>query len=74
MTSAVPVQNGLIAWPLALLLAAFSKTTHPNSFTLETALPWVLSNTPAKCEVDWMNECRDNGRTNRVTEAPSIYS
>ncbi len=61
-TSAVPVQNhfvrnGPIAWPPVLLLAAFSRTAHPNNFTLDTALPWVLSNTPAKCEVDQMNGC-----------------
>ena len=30
---------------------------------LDCALPWVLSNTPAKCEVDRMNGCRDNRRT-----------
>ncbi len=47
-TSAVPVRNGPIAWPPVLLHAAFSRTTHPNNFTLNAALPWVLSNAPAK--------------------------
>lgn len=58
--SAVPVHiwNGPIAWPPVLLLAAFSRTAHPNNLTLDTALPWGLSSTPAKCEVDWMNGCR----------------
>ncbi len=28
----------------------------------------VLSNTPAKCEVDQMNSCRDNRRTDRKTD------
>lgn len=39
LTSVVPVQNmpvqdGLIAWPLVFLLAAFLRATHPNYFTL----------------------------------------
>ncbi len=51
------------AWPPVLLLEVFSRTTHPNSFTMDTALPWVLSNTPAKCEVDQINDCRDNRQT-----------
>ncbi len=67
----MPVQNRSIAWPPVLLLPAFSKTAHPNNFRLDTALPWVLSNTPAKCEVDRMNGCPDNQRTDRQTE--SIY-
>ncbi len=50
-----PVRNGPTAWPPVLLLAAFSRTAHPNDFTLDTALLWVLSNTPAKCDVDRMN-------------------
>ncbi len=54
----MPVQNGLIACPPALLLAVFF-SAHPNNFTLDTALPWILSNTPTKCEVDRMNGCRD---------------
>ncbi len=70
ITSEVPVENvpvriGQIAWPPVLMLAAFSRTAHPNNFTLDTALPWVLRNTPAKCEVDRMNGCRDNRRTDR---------
>ncbi len=55
----------LISWPPVLLLAAFSRTTHPNNFTLNTSVPRVLSNTPAKCKVDRMNGCRDNRRADR---------
>ncbi len=51
-TSAVPVQNMLV-----LLFAVFFKTAHLNIFPFDTALPWVLRNTPTKCEVDWMNGC-----------------
>ncbi len=51
----MPVRNEPIAWPPVLQL---SLTAHPNNFTLNSALPWVLSNTPAKCEVDWINDCR----------------
>ena len=43
----VPVQNG----PMAVL----SRTVHPNNFSLDTALPCVLSNTLATCEVDRMD-------------------
>ena len=39
-------QNRLIAWPPGLL-AAFSRFAHPNNFTLDVALPRVISNTPA---------------------------
>ncbi len=38
-TSAVPVWNRMITWPPALLIRAFSRTTHPNNFTFATALP-----------------------------------
>ncbi len=70
--SAVPVQNmptgnGPIAGPLVLLFAAFSRTAHPNAFTLDTAPPLVFSNTPSECEVDRMSGCRDNRRTDRQT-------
>ena len=30
------------------LIAAFLRTAHPNKFKLDTAFPWVPSNTPAK--------------------------
>jgi len=45
---------------LLLLLAVCLSTAHPNIFTLHTALPWVVSNKPAKCEVNWINGCREN--------------
>ena len=72
-TSAVLVQNmsvmnGLITWPLVLLLADFSRTAHPNNFTLDAALHCVLSKTPDKCEVDRMNCCRENRRTHIHTD------
>ncbi len=69
----VPVQNGPIAWPQVLLLAAFSRTAHPSNFIVNTALPLVLSNTPAKCEVHRMNDCRDNRRTDRQTDRDSFH-
>ncbi len=56
----VPVRNRPVACLPVLLLAAFSRTAHPNNVTLDTALLWVLSNTPAKCEVNRMNGCQDN--------------
>jgi len=33
--------------PVLLLLAALLRTAQPSDFTLDTALPWVLGNTPA---------------------------
>ncbi len=57
----------LNAWPLVLLLAAFLRTAHPNNFTLDTALPWVLSNTGERCEVVQVDGCWDNRRTDRQT-------
>ena len=38
-----------------VLLIEFSRTAHLTEFTLDTALHQVLSNTPAKFEVDRMN-------------------
>ncbi len=58
----LPVRNWPIVWPVVLLLAAVSRTSHPNNFTLDNVVPLVLSNTLAKCEVDWKNGCRDNWR------------
>ena len=57
----VPVQDRPIAWPpvLLLLLAAFLRNRSSKPLH-STALSWVLSNTPAKCEVDRMNGCREN--------------
>ncbi|KAM7389175.1 hypothetical protein PAMP_023168 [Pampus punctatissimus] len=49
---------------------AVLRTTHPNNFTLDTALPCILSNTPVKCEVDWMNGCRENPRRDLHTASP----
>ncbi len=67
-------KSGLIAWPQVLLLAALPRTAHPNSFTLDTELLWVLGNTLVKCEVDPMKRCQDTRRTYRQTESPSIYN
>lgn len=33
-----------------MCFCAFSRNTYPNYFTLNAALPQVLSNTPANCE------------------------
>lgn len=72
-TSAVPIHTHSytpfwwpIAWPLVLLLAAFPRTAHPKNFTLNTAFPWLLSNTPAKYELDWMNGCWKTQWTDRL--------
>jgi len=52
--------TGLIAGPpVSLLLAAFSRTTQHSTL----AVPCVLSNAPAECEVVHMNGCQENGRT-----------
>lgn len=40
---------------------------HSNEFTLNTALPWVHSNTPTKCEADWINSCQGKQRTHTHT-------
>ncbi len=40
-------------------IAACSFLESRSSKQLHTALPWVLSNTPAKCGVNQMNGCRD---------------
>lgn len=40
---------------------------HPNDFTLNTALPWVHSNTPTKCEADWINSCQEKQRVRTHT-------
>jgi len=54
----VNIQNGSTAWPL-VLLADFSRTST-NYFTLNTALPWVLGNTPAvQCP---FRACSERGR------------
>lgn len=45
-TSAMPDQNVLIAWPVVMQLAVFSRTAHPNNFTFITVLSWVLTKTP----------------------------
>ncbi len=67
-------RNGPTALPLISLLAAFSRTAQPNNFTLDSGLVWVLSNTPAKCEANWMNGCRDNWRTDRHTDRQRILT
>ncbi len=36
---------------------------------MDTALPWVRSNTPATREVDWMNSCRHN---KNATDIPAF--
>lgn len=73
ITSVVPVQNmpvqdGLIAWPLVFLLAAFLRTTHPNYFTLNRereSKPNPLSGLPTT--VDQVNGSTDIRRTDRQT-------
>ena len=44
-------------------LVKFSRTAHPNELTLNTALPRVPSNSPAKFEVDCMNGCHGRWQT-----------
>ena len=59
-TSAVPVHNMPVR--NGPIVAVFSRTAHLNNFTLNAVLPWVLSNTPAECEVVQTNGCRKNRR------------
>lgn len=44
---------------------------RPNSFTLGAALPQVLGNTPAKCEVDRMN---GSGRVRRTDTHTGFFA
>lgn len=53
------LQNRSIVWTPVQLIVAFTRTAHSNHFTLDTALPWILSNTPAEREEDQMNDCRE---------------
>ena len=56
--------NGVEVRRLASIWAQrLFRTAHPNNFILEAAPPWVLSNTPAKCEVVRMSGCPEDRRT-----------
>ena len=44
-----------------------------QELTLDTALPWVLSKTPTKCEVDQMNSCRKKSK-DRLRLHPFCFS
>lgn len=55
----MPIQNGLIAWPVALLLSAFWRSAHTENFTLDAALSWFLSSTPAMTKM-WSCRCVRN--------------
>ena len=48
------------------VLAALWRTADPNHLTLDTALSQVLGSAPIKCEVDGMNGCRENPRTDKT--------
>ena len=61
----MPVENRLTARPPVVLLAAFSRAAL-------SAHPWVLSNSPVKCEVDRTAGRRENRRTQKLKEAPLI--
>lgn len=70
----VPYYCLLVKCPFKMgWLAAFSRTADPN-FEFDTALPCVLRNIPAKCEVNWMNGCWDNQKTDSQTEILCISS
>ena len=45
-------------------------SSRSQELTLYTAHPWVLSNTPAKCEVHRRNGCRENRQTDRQRLIP----
>ena len=49
------------------------RTAHPNHFPLDTALPLVVSNKPAKREVNRVVDCWGTRRTDTHTKAPSIW-
>lgn len=42
--------------------------------TVDIAFPWVLSNTPAKFEVVKMRGCRENQKSDRLTEIPPFIA
>ncbi len=74
-TSTVPVKDvpvQPIAWPPALLLAAFTGTAHPNDFTLCGCIAEDPKKCSVECDVDRMNSYRGNRRTDRQTDTPSI--
>lgn len=48
----------------------FSRSTHLNKVTLDTALPLILSNTPDICEIDQTKVCWDTQRTYIQTFLP----
>lgn len=53
------------------------RPAHPNDFKLFTALSWVPSAKPAKCEVDGMNGWRRTQPTHpntKVQRDPCLYS
>jgi len=57
------------------MVSGIAAALHPHNVTLNTALPWVLSNTPAKCEVDRMNGFLEDLMTYKTsihTETPSM--
>ena len=56
----VPVQNAQAGW-LASDMAALAGISPPNNFTL--ALPLVLTIADGKWEVEWINSCSKNLKT-----------
>lgn len=61
-----------------VLLQYSSRTAHSNNFKLDSALPWVLSNTSTKSEVDWnqwflsyVKDIHTDERTDRQTDSGS---
>lgn len=57
--AALPVPCLSRTGPEPVWLGADSRTAQQNNFTLDSALPWVLGNYPAECEVrcesgDWL--------------------
>jgi len=49
------------------------RTVHRNNFTLDTPLPWVLSNKPTKCQVDRKIGCGENPIRDKHTH-PYIHT
>lgn len=51
--------------PLNVFISKIFYISHPVSVALDSTLPWLFSNKPAKWEVDWINVSGDMWRTDR---------
>ena len=67
------VQKRPTAWPPELLLASFSRTTHPNKKKKSTLHYSVSSATQQnECEIDRVTSCQENQK-DRGAETPQFF-